>query len=89
MTAQPAEPDDGEAIGVYWDDPLHIMSSDPPGGNFIPVDRPECTCPAPGRWALYVKHNADPFTDPGHECREPRPRTDWREVLDGLKVWRR
>ena len=85
MTAEPA---DDAPVGVGWDDPLHIMSGSG-GGNYYPVTRPECTCPRPGRWALYVKHNADPFTDPDHECREPRPRTDWREVLDGLKVWRR
>lgn len=84
-----------EAPGVGWSDPLGIMSPDPGTDrpNYYPVERPpprECTCPRPGRWALYVKHDADPFdADPDHQCRRPRPGIDWSEVFTGLAVWRR
>ncbi len=96
MSAEPL-PDgyQDEAIGVYGDDPLGILSPDPDPAppNYYPVHRPEprqCTCPRPGRWALYVKHDTDPFdADPDHVCREPRPGIDWSEVGRGLAVWRR
>ena len=85
--------DDFEAVGVYGDDPLHIMSRGPAPASYYRFDPPEpreCTCPRPGRWALAVRHDADPFEDdPEHECRAPRPGIDWAEVLDGLRVWRR
>ena len=90
----PGDGYDDEAVGVYGDDPLGIMN--PPDGtvppSYYPVTRPEprrCTCPPPGRWALAVRHDADPFEDPDHQCREPRPGIDWAEVGRGLAVWRR
>lgn len=85
--------DDFEAVGVYGDDPLGIMNTGPgDGSNYFRYEHQtrECTCPPPGRWALMVRHDADPFeADPEHQCRAPRTRIDWAEVLDGLKVWRR
>lgn len=85
--------DDTEAIGVYGDDPLGIMSTGPAQPNYHRYDPPaprECTCPPPSRWTVLIIHDADPFAaDPDHQCTTRRPGIDWAEVFAGLAVWRR